>query len=112
IPQSRIDPVSKSIIGFVQPLLTPNVAGLTPGTSAYTRNTYISAGSTISPNNKFSAKGDQVLNSKQRVSFFFERTRQKDQYGPTGAPGLPSPLAGSPGYNQSDVYRISHDWTI
>jgi hypothetical protein len=112
IPQSRIDPVSKSIIGFVQPLLTPNVAGLTPGTSAYTRNNYISAGSTISPNNKFSAKGDQVLNSKQRVSFFFERTRQKDQYGPTGAPGLPSPLAGSPGYNQSDVYRISHDWTI
>jgi len=112
IPQTRIDPVSKSIIGFVQPLLKPNVAGLTPGTSGYTRNNYLSAGSTISPNNKFSAKGDQVLNSKQRVSFFFERTRQKDLYGPTGAPGLPSPLAGSPGYNQSDVYRISHDWTI
>jgi len=112
IPQTRIDPVSKSIIGFVQPLLKPNVAGLTPGTSGYTRNNYLSAGSTISPNNKFSAKGDQVLTSKQRVSFFFERTRQKDLYGPTGAPGLPSPLAGSPGYNQSDVYRISHDWTI
>src|ERR1035437_1462933 len=112
IPQTRIDPVAKSIIGFVQPLLTPNVSGLTPGTSGYTRNNYLSAGTTISPNNKFSAKGDQVLNSKQRVSFFFERTRQKDLFGPTGAPGLPSPLAGNPGYNRSDVYRISHDWTI
>jgi hypothetical protein len=112
IPQTRIDPVAKSIIGFVQPLLKSNVAGLIPGTSGYTRNNYISAGSTISPNNKFSAKGDQVLTSKQRVSFFFERTRQLDEYGPTGAPGLPAPLAGSPGYNRSDVYRISHDWTI
>ena len=50
-----------------------------------------------------------MLTSKQRISFFFERTRQKDLYGPTGAPGLPAPLAGSPGYNRSDVYRISHD---
>ena len=112
IPQSRFDPISKSIIGFVQPLLQANVAGLAPGTSAYARNNYLSAGSTIAPNNKFSAKGDQVLTSKQRVSFFFGRTRQKDLYGPTGAPGLPKPLAGNPGYNRSDVYRISHDYTI
>src|ERR1035438_2139133 len=33
IPQSRIDPVSKSIINFVQPLLKPNVTGLVPATS-------------------------------------------------------------------------------
>jgi len=46
------------------------------------------------------------------VSFFFERTRQKDQYGPTGAAGPPAPVAWTPGYKQSDVYRISHDWTI
>ena len=112
IPQSRIDPVSKSIISFVQPLLQANAPGLVPGTSTYTRNNYLSAGTTIAPNNKFSAKGDQVLTSKQRVSFFFERTRQIDDYGPTGAPGLPKPLAGNPGYNRSDVYRISHDYTI
>jgi hypothetical protein len=111
IPQTRIDPVSKSIIGFVQPMLSPNVPAAA-GTSGYVRNNYTSAGSTISPNNKFSIKGDQVLTSKQRISFFFERTRQKDQYGPTGAPGLPKPLSGSPGYNQSDVYRLSHDYTI
>jgi hypothetical protein len=112
IPQSRIDPISKSIINYVQPLLQPNVSGLVPGTSGYTRNNYLSAGTTISPNNKFSAKGDQVLTQKQRISFFFERTREQDLYGPTGAPGLPEPLAGNPGYNRSDVYRISHDWTI
>ena len=31
IPQSRIDPISKSIINYVQPLLKPNVAGLRAG---------------------------------------------------------------------------------
>ena len=112
IPQSRIDPVAKSIIGYVQPLLAPNVPGLVAGTSAYVRNNYISAGSSISPNNKFSIKGDQMLTSKQRISFFFERTREKDLFGVTGAPGLPAPLSGSPGYNQSDVYRLSHDYTL
>jgi Carboxypeptidase regulatory-like domain len=111
IPQSRIDPIAKSIINYVEPILKPNVAAVA-GTSGYVRNNYTSAGSSISPNNKFSIKGDQVLNSKQRISFFFERTREQDLYGPTGAPGLPAPLSGSPGYNRSDVYRISHDWTI
>src|SRR5271157_5059224 len=112
IPQGRIDPISKEIISYVQPLLAPNVPGTTPGTSAYVRNNYVSAGSSISPNNKYSIKGDQILTSKQRISFFFERTREKDLYGPTGAPGLPEPLAGNPGYNRSDVYRISYDYTI
>src|SRR5271157_691967 len=112
IPQSRIDPVSKAIIGYVQPILSPNVPGTVPGTSAYVRNNYISAGSSISPNNKYSIKGDQVLTSKQRLSFFFERTREQDLYGPTGAPGLPNPLAGNPGFNRADVYRLSHDYTL
>ena len=112
IPQSRIDPISQSIINYVKPLMAPNVPGLVPGTSAYVRNNYISAGSSISPNNKYSIKGDQVLTSKQRISFFFERTREQDLYGATGAPGLPSPLAGNPGYNRSDVYRLSYDYTL
>src|SRR5271157_5348784 len=112
IPQSRIDPVSKAIIGYVQPILSPNVPGTVPGTSAYVRNNYISAGSSISPNNKYSIKGDQVLTSKQRLSFFFGRTREQDLYGPTGAPGLPNPLAGNPGFNRADVYRLSHDYTL
>jgi len=112
IPQTRIDPISKAIINYAQPLLAPNVPGLVPGTSGYVRNNYVSAGTSISPNNKYSVKGDQVITSKQRLSFFFERTREKDLFGPTGAPGLPEPLAGNPGFNQSDVYRISYDYTL
>jgi len=112
IPVSRIDPISEEIIKYVQPLISPNAAGIVPGAYSYVRNNYISAGSSISPNNKYSIKGDQVLTSKQRISFFFERTREQDLFGPTGAPGLPAPLSGSPGYNRSDVYRISHDYTI
>ena len=88
IPQSRIDPIAKSIINYVQPLISPNVPGTVAGTSAYVRNNYISAGSSISPNNKYSIKGDQILTSKQRMSFFFERTREQDLYGPTGAPAF------------------------
>ena len=96
----------------MKPLLTAQRSGTGRGTSAYVRNNYISDGTTISPNNKYSIKGDQVLTSKQRISFFFERTREQDLYGPTGAPGLPEPLSGNPGYNRSDVYRISYDYTI
>jgi hypothetical protein len=112
IPSNRIDPISQEIINYVKPLLAPNVPNLVPGTSAYVRNNYISDGTTISPNNKYSVKGDQVLTSKQRISFFFERTREHDLYGPTGAPGLPEPLAGNPGYNRSDVYRLSYDYSL
>ena len=112
IPQARIDPISQEIVNYVKPLIAPNVPGLVAGTSAYVRNNYVSAGSSISPNNKYSIKADQTITSKQRLSFFFERTREQDLYGPTGAPGLPEPLAGNPGYNRSDVYRLSYDYTF
>jgi hypothetical protein len=112
IPQNRIDPISKSIIGYVQPLLKPNVEGLVPGTSAYVRNNYISTGTSLSPANKWSFKIDQAVTQNQRVSFFFGRNRHLDDYGPSGPPGLPKPLAGNPGYNRSDVYRVSHDFTL
>jgi hypothetical protein len=112
IPQGRIDPITQSIINYAKPLLVPNVAAA-PGTSTYVRNNYLSAGTSISPDNKYSVKGDQIITSKQRISFFFERTREHDLYGPNGAPSaLPIPLGGNPGYNRSDVYRISYDYTI
>jgi len=54
-----------------------------------------------------------VLTSKQRLSFFFERTREHDLFGPDGAASsLPEPLGGNPGYNRSDVYRLSWDYTL
>lgn len=112
IPQARFDSMSKAIIGFAQPLLKPNVPGLVPGTSGYTRNNYISYGTSISPQNKYNIKIDQVLTTNHRVSFSFGRTRDYDDYGPEGAPGLPKPLSGNPGYNRSDVYRVSWDYTL
>ncbi|MGO9966497.1 MAG: carboxypeptidase regulatory-like domain-containing protein [Bryobacteraceae bacterium] len=112
IPQGRIDPITQSILNYAKPLLVPNVAG-TPGTSGYVRNNYLSDGNSISPNNKLSVKGDQIITSKQRISFLFEHTLEHDLYGPNGAPSaLPIPLGGNPGYNGSDVYRISYDYTI
>jgi hypothetical protein len=112
IPQTSFDPISKSIMGYVQPLLKANVPNLVPGTSGYVRNNYISNGTTLAPNNKWSFKVDQVFTQNQRASFFFGRTRQRDDYGANGPAGLPKPLSGNPGYNMSDVYRGNWDYTI
>ena len=89
----------------------PNVPGLVPGTSAYVRNNSISYGTSQFPNNKYSIKADQVITSKQKLAFLFSRTREQDLGGGNGTPTLPIPLSGNPGYNRSDVYRLSHDYT-
>jgi len=112
IPQSQFDPVAKAIAAYVQPLATPNLPGLVPGTSAYVRNNAVSYGTSQFPNNKYSIKADQVLTSKQKIAFLFSRTRQEDKGAGIGTPTLPIPLSGNPGYNRSDVYRLSHDYTI
>src|SRR3989442_733098 len=112
IPQSQFDPVSKAIMGFVQPLAKPNVPGLVPGTSGYVRNNAVSYGTSQFPNNKYSIKADQVITSKQRIGFLFSRTREQDLGSGIGTPTLPIPLSGNPGYNRSDVYRLSYDYTL
>ena len=112
IPQSQFDPVSKAIIAYAQPLVKPNVAGIVPGTYGYVRNNAVSYGTNQYPNNKYSIKADQVITSKQKVAFLFSRTREKDLGGGNQTPTLPIPLSGNPGYNQSDVYRISYDYTL
>jgi len=112
IPQSQFDPVSRAIMGYVQPLAKPNLPGLVPGTSAYVRNNAVSYGTSQFPNNKYSIKADQVITSKQRVGFLFSRTRQQELGYGNSTPTLPIPLSGNPGYNRSDVYRLSYDYTI
>jgi hypothetical protein len=112
IPANRIDPVAQQIVNVVKPLIAPNVSNLTPGSSAYVRNNYISVGSTRSPDDKHSIKLDQSLGSRHHLSLYWGHTWDVDTYGPTGPPGLPAPLAGNPGFNKSNVYRGSHDWTI
>ncbi len=112
IPQAEFDPVAKAIMGFVQPLAVPNVPGLVPGTSAYVRNNAVSYATTQAPQNKWSIKGDQMIKSKQRIGFLFSRTREQDLGYGINTPTLPIPLSGNPGYNQSDVYRLSYDYTL
>jgi hypothetical protein len=111
IPQSQFDTVSKAILAYAQPLVKPTVQA-TPGTYAYVRNNAVSFGTNQYPNNKYSIKADQVLTSKQKIAFLFGRTRQEDLGGGNQTPTLPIPLSGNPGYNRSDIYRISHEYTL
>lgn len=111
IPLSQFDTVSKAILNYTQPMVKATVAA-TPGTYAYVRNNAISNGTTMYPNNKYSIKADQVITSKQKIAFLFSRTREQDLGYGNATPTLPIPLSGNPGYNRSDVYRISHDWTL
>lgn len=112
IPQSRIDTVAQPILQYVQGILKPNVPGIVPGTSAYVRNNYISQGTTIAPQNKFSIKLDQNLGTKHRLAFFYNHPRITDGFGTGGPPGLPAPLSGAPDYQMSNLYRGSWDYTL
>ena len=112
IPQSQFDPVAKAIMAYAQPLVKPNLPGLVPGTSAYVRNNAVSFGTAQFPNNKYSIKADQVITSKQKIAFLFGRTREQDLGAGIGTPTLPIPLSGNPGYNRSDIYRLSYDYTL
>ncbi len=100
--------------------VTPNVPGIVPGTSGYVRNNFVSYGITYTPFNKESIKLDHYLTSKQRLTFFFQRTEKTDAAGPTGPPGMPGILNsgvlpngnGALGFRNSDVYRLSWDYTL
>ena len=49
-----------------------------PGTAAYVNNNYlITNGSSVTPFNKFSIKGDHVFSDKDRISGFYLRSRQE-----------------------------------
>jgi hypothetical protein len=113
IPQARFDSLSKVMMQYGS-AVSPNVAGLVPGTSAYVRNNYISNGAvSLTPFNKTSFKVDQYLKAAHRLAFYFGRTTRNDTAGPNGAPGLPGALSSyQMGFRTSDVYRLSWDYTI
>jgi len=112
VPQAEFDPVAKAIATYIQPYVKPTLPGLVPGTSAYVRNNAISTGTAQNPNNKFSIKADQVITSKQKLAFLFSRTREQDLGCGNSTCTLPFPFSGNPGYNRSDVYRLSYDYTL
>jgi len=114
IPQNRIDPAVLPMLKYLSGLLQPNRPGIVPGTFGYVNQNYFNnTGTSISPNNRWSVKIDQNVGSKHHIDFLMNRYRDAAECGPNGCPGLPNPIGGtSVGYNATEVYRGSWDWTI
>ncbi|MBC7924193.1 MAG: TonB-dependent receptor [Bryobacteraceae bacterium] len=112
IPANRFSSVARSILGFAGDL-RPNRGGV-PGTSAYVRQNYIvTGGSLVTPTDKWSVKGDQMLGSRHRLSYLWNMTTFRNEPGPGGPPGLPGPLWNGQIQDWgTDANRITHDYTI
>lgn len=112
IPANRFSALSKQIIPYGQ-AVQPNRGGV-PGTSAYVRNNYIvTSGTEITPTDKWSAKGDQMIGSRHRLSFLWNNTAFRRKPGAGGPPGLPIPLwNGQIQAWDTEAYRVVHDYTI
>ena len=114
VPQSMIDPTSKSILALAKQTMSANLrTDVAPGTWQYWQQNYYQSGSTVNPNNKFSVKLDHDLNTKHRFSFYFGYNKKESVPGPDGAPGIPGILNGfQVDTTQSNVYRGSWDYTV
>jgi hypothetical protein len=112
IPVSRFSTTAASINALARGV-QPN-RGFTPGTSNYVRQNYlVSGGTMVTPTDKWSVKGDQMIGSKHRLSFLWNATTYFNQPGPAGPPGLPAPLWNGQIQDwDTEAYRITHDWTV
>ncbi len=112
IPTNRFSTTASAIASFGAGV-KPN-RGFAPGTSGYVRNNYIVTGGTeITPTDKWSIKGDQVIGNNHRVSILWNMTQFRRKPGANGPPGLPGPLwSGQIQAWDTDAIRIAHDWTI
>src|ERR1022692_3133930 len=85
IPVSEFDSTIKPILNYVSSILTPNRPGIVPGTSGYeSNNFYNNTGTSITPNNRWSAKIDQSIGSKHHISYLMNRYRDLSTFGPAG----------------------------
>ncbi|HET8549818.1 MAG TPA: TonB-dependent receptor, partial [Bryobacteraceae bacterium] len=112
IPQGRFSAFSKLLIPYGQ-AVQPNT-GAAPGTSAYVRNNYlVSNGTEVTPTNKWSVKGDQIIGLRQRLGFLWNMTTFRRKPGAGGPPGLPIPLwSGQIQAWDTDAWRVTHDFTL
>ncbi len=112
IPASQFSATAQSIATYGK-AVAPN-RGFAPGTSGYVRNNYLVTGGTqITPTDKISVKGDQIIGSRQRVSLLWNTTAFRNKPGPAGAPGLPEPLwNGQIQAWDTEAYRVAHDFTV
>jgi hypothetical protein len=112
IPLAKFSTTAAAIAKFGQ-AVTPNL-GFAPGTSRYVRQNYIvTNGTMITPTDKWSVKGDQIINGKHRVNFLWNTTSFRNKPGQSGPPGLPAPLwNGQIQAWDTEAYRAAHDWTV
>jgi len=114
INPNEFDPVAAPIAKYVSTLIAPNRPGvaLTPGTSAYVRQNYVSSGTSLQPSDKWSVKVDQNLGSKHHLGYLMNRSKTINDFGPSGSTGLPIPIGGDVGTYLAQVYRGNWDYTV
>ena len=104
IPASMLDPVALKVQALIpQPQLGTAINNLTPTYDAV-RHTTIPA-----------LKIDQLLGSKQKISFYWSKTRTYAPLSPIygNSEGLPSPITASRGsFIGGPVERVNYDYTI
>ena len=112
IPLNRFSALTKAVLPYGKGI-APN-RGAVPGPAlTYATTTLSAAASLVTPTDKWSAKGDQMLGDKQRVSFLWNTTTFRNQPGPAGPPGLPIPLwNGQIQAWDTEAFRVAHDYTI
>lgn len=112
IPRERFSRTANAILALA-PNFAPN-RGAAPGTSGYVRQNYIPVGgTTVTPTDKWSVRGDQILGSNHRVNLLWNMTTFRNKPGAGGPPGLPEPLwNGQIQAWDTEAYRAAHDWTI
>ena len=62
VPLARFDSISKKLVDLAAPQMKSNRTDVVPGTPEYWLENYYQQGTTINPNDKFSIKGDHILN--------------------------------------------------
>jgi hypothetical protein len=108
IPIGRFDPVSAKIQALFPGPSGPSPNGLT--------NNYLEAYATHRITEVPSVKIDQVIGSKGRLSFFWQRTKTTNPDGNTifgRSDGLPDPISGVLGtFQTAPLYRLNYDYTL
>ena len=112
IPVNRFSTTASQVNALAKSV-QPN-RGFAPGTSNYVRQNYLVTGGTmVTPTDKWSLKGDHVINDRHRVSVLWNRTKFFNKPGPSGAPGLPEPLWNGQIQDwTTQAWRATHDWTV
>jgi hypothetical protein len=104
IPTSQIDPVALKVQALIPNPTNGNaILNLTPSYNAV-RHTTIPA-----------LKIDQLIGSKQKVSFYWSKTTTYAPFSPIygGSEGLPSPITADRGsYIGGPVERLNYDYTV